>query len=168
MVEQAGALLLNHIVFKSTEIIICVKKCYRCKIEKELVEFNKNKRRKDGLQSHCKECHRQIDKEYYLNNKDYHRKQVQKRREAAKTTLRVWYLEYLRKNPCVDCGESDTLVLEPDHIGSDKKFNVSYIVGRGLSLQTLKDELAKCEIVCANCHRRRTIKRMPKSYRLGV
>ena len=64
---------------------------------------------------------------------------------------------YLREHPCVDCGEEDPVVLEFDHL-RDKKFPIS----KGLTdrnWQDVLDEIAKCEVVCANCHRRRTAKR---------
>ena len=68
-----------------------------------------------------------------------------------------YLVAYLRAHPCVDCGEEDPIVLEFDHL-RDKKFGIS----KGLqdrSWQSVLDEIAKCEVVCANCHRRRTAKR---------
>jgi hypothetical protein len=67
-------------------------------------------------------------------------------------------LEYFRSRPCVDCGEHDPLVLEFDHLG-DKRFTI----GRALpdrSWESLLAEIEKCEVVCANCHRRRTARRL--------
>jgi hypothetical protein len=63
-------------------------------------------------------------------------------------------IEYLREHSCVDCGEDDVMVLEFDHLG-DKEFNISGGL-RDRSLAALIAEMAKCEVVCANCHRRRT------------
>ena len=64
----------------------------------------------------------------------------------------------MRKNGCVDCGESDPVVLEFDHVVGEKLYNVANIVGTCLSLKTVKEELAKCAVRCANCHRRKTAK----------
>lgn len=62
--------------------------------------------------------------------------------------------------PCTDCGERyPSYVMEFDHVHGDKRFNLSKIVGRnssGLSFDDVADEMAKCEVVCANCHRMRT------------
>lgn len=63
-------------------------------------------------------------------------------------------MDFFADHPCVDCGETDPLVLEFDHL-RDKCFNI----GTGLRTYTwhaIVDEIAKCEVVCANCHRRRT------------
>ena len=66
-------------------------------------------------------------------------------------------VSFLREHPCVDCGESDPVVLEFDHLG-DKKFGIADGI-RNRNWQDVLDEIAKCEVVCANCHRRRTAKR---------
>jgi hypothetical protein len=63
----------------------------------------------------------------------------------------------LREHPCVDCGERDPIVPELDHL-RDKEFGI----GKGFrdrAWQSVLDEMAKCDVVCANCHRRRTAKR---------
>jgi hypothetical protein len=69
---------------------------------------------------------------------------------------RELYLNYLLIHPCVDCGESDPVVLEADHV-RDKSYDVSRMI-QGWSWNRILQELKKCEIVCANCHRRRTAK----------
>jgi hypothetical protein len=61
----------------------------------------------------------------------------------------------LLRSCCVDCGLSDLVVLEFDHV-VNKHANVTQLARRGCSLDCLKREIAKCEIRCANCHRRRT------------
>jgi hypothetical protein len=66
--------------------------------------------------------------------------------------------DLLLRSACVDCGLSDLVVLEFDHI-ADKKGSVPLLARRGSSLAKLKEEIVKCEIRCANCHRRRTAKR---------
>jgi len=66
-------------------------------------------------------------------------------------------LDFLAEHPCVDCGESDPIVLEFDHRG-DKLFNVSYGL-RDRNWAAVLAEMEKCDVVCANCHRRRTAAR---------
>lgn len=66
----------------------------------------------------------------------------------------VW--DYLKNHSCVDCGESDILVLQFDHRDPrTKRFNLSNASSR-YSLEEVMEEIAKCDVVCANCHCRRT------------
>jgi hypothetical protein len=72
-------------------------------------------------------------------------------------------LGYFATHPCADCGESDPIVLEFDHLG-DKLFNI----GEALTYrnwESILAEIEKCEVVCANCHRRRT-KRNQRAMRI--
>jgi len=59
----------------------------------------------------------------------------------------------------MDCNNSDYRVLEFDHVNGKKINNVSTMVSCGWSLDSIKNEINKCEIVCANCHRIRTFSR---------
>ena len=45
--------------------------CNKCKIEKSLVEFSKDKSKKDGLQSKCRSCANQYKKQYHIDNPEY-------------------------------------------------------------------------------------------------
>jgi hypothetical protein len=67
-------------------------------------------------------------------------------------------LEYFKSNPCVDCGESDPLVLEFDHL-KDKLFDIGAALP-DRNWEALLAEIEKCDVVCANCHRRRTARRL--------
>jgi hypothetical protein len=65
----------------------------------------------------------------------------------------------LKANPCVDCGETDPIILEFDHITNDKHFNISDATRHGYGMKKLIAEIAKCEVRCANCHRKKTYER---------
>lgn len=58
---------------------------------------------------------------------------------------------------CVDCGERDERCLDLDHVRGTKVKNVSEMLG--CSVPRLLEEIAKCEVRCANCHRKRTVER---------
>jgi len=73
-------------------------------------------------------------------------------------TGQIWINDYLLKHPCVDCGEADPVVLEFDHI-VQLKTNRDVTSMMLYSIQKILSEIAKCEVVCANCHTRRTAKR---------
>ena len=66
-------------------------------------------------------------------------------------------IEYFKAHPCCDCGETDPVVLEFDHL-RDKAFEITAKLVT-YRWQRILDEIDKCEVVCANCHRRRTAKR---------
>ena len=133
-----------------------MKTCSRCKKEKLLSEFNfKIKAR--GLYSYqCRECSRYYIKSHYNNNRTYYLLKAKKRNQKIRDEARTYIWNYLTKHPCLDCSEKDPVVLEFDHT-RDKLFTISS-VGRNRSLLQIKEEVKKCEIRCANCHRRKTAK----------
>lgn len=67
-------------------------------------------------------------------------------------------LLYLDEHPCVDCGESDPIVLDFDHIRGTKTASVSYLLGSSMSWDRVQKEIDKCVVRCANCHRKKTAK----------
>ena len=95
---------------------------------------------------------------WYQKNKKRHLEVVAARRRQITKTNNEFYKEYLLTHACVDCGETDPLTLEFDHL-TTKFSEVSHMIAGGYSLQAIKREIAKCEVVCANCHSRRTHKR---------
>jgi hypothetical protein len=65
---------------------------------------------------------------------------------------------YLAAHPCVDCGEADPVVLDFDHVdGKSMAISAGLI---GWSIARIIQEIRKCEVRCANCHRRRTAKQL--------
>ncbi len=132
-----------------------MKQCYKCKTEKELSEFHKNSSRKDGHQNYCKICAKVRNHEYYARTPE---RNPQRRASAEKSRERnrAYSLAWLSSHPCVDCGESDPVVLEYDHVSGDKLDNISVMVAKGVGLDLLITEIGKCEVRCANCHRRVT------------
>ncbi len=130
-----------------------MKNCGSCKELKESSEFYKNKLKKDGLGSYCKKCNTLWIKQRYQENKSYYDEKNRLGRERNKKYL----LDYLKSHPCIDCGEKDPVVLEFDHL-SDKKYVICTMVTNICSLKTIQDEINKCEVRCANCHRRKTAK----------
>ena len=59
--------------------------------------------------------------------------------------------------PCLDCGKRyPPYVMHFDHVKGEKKFNLSQAAAKATGLAKVLEEIAKCEIVCANCHAERT------------
>jgi hypothetical protein len=82
-------------------------------------------------------------------------KEAQKR---IRERNRQFIIDYLNKNPCINCGIRDIRVLEFDHVYPEtKKFNVSRMVSsQHHSIASIKKEIEKCQVLCANCHRIKT------------
>jgi len=131
--------------------------CTHCSVDLPDTEFYHNKGRVGRC---CKGCYRVLQRDFYQRNRAAELARTKKNRKRRSFEVRVKYLEYLRQHPCVDCGESDPVVLDADHVGDNKTWNVSQLVGRGrFSWDRAITELAKCEIRCSNCHRKKTAKR---------
>lgn len=127
------------------------KTCFKCKLEKQTEKFSKNKGRPDGLSGQCKECHSVMRKNHYENNK----KKIYSQVNAKKKEYQKWILT-LKNKPCVDCKiKYPYYVMDFDHL-EDKEFNISHATRHGYGKEKVLREIAKCELVCANCHRERT------------
>lgn len=66
-------------------------------------------------------------------------------------------IEYFKKNPCVDCGDTRPVVLEFDHRDpKTKEYNVAELLQNAYPWEKIKKEIDKCDVRCANCHQRKT------------
>lgn len=100
---------------------------------------------------------REASRRYYEANKDKMKERAKSVTIRRRTELRRMILGHLLEHPCVDCGESDPIVLEFDHRDpAEKSFNIGDGVGRAYGTERIKAEITKCDVRCANCHRRRT------------
>jgi hypothetical protein len=99
---------------------------------------------------------REYAREYYRKNKGD--ATAGRKRRCSRRDLSLEIDEYLRTHPCVDCGETDPLVLDFDHRdGVEKLETIAYLRARG-NREVLLREIDKCEVRCSNCHSRRTAK----------
>jgi hypothetical protein len=73
-----------------------------------------------------------------------------------KQRARDYVADYLSTHPCVDCGESDPIVLTFDHVRGEKSNDIANMIGAGRVLETIAAEIEKCEVRCFNCHAIRT------------
>lgn len=135
------------------------KVCVACNLPKDLEkDFAKRASSKDGRQSFCKQCQSDYGKGYYQNNTEDIKKRTAPRRDGHKAALKSLMVDYLLTHPCLDCGEDDIVVLDFDHVTGNKRFNISDAMRKGLSLEAVQQEISKCIVRCANCHRRKTAK----------
>ena len=135
------------------------KTCIKCGEIKDITEFNKNKRNSDGYNNTCRVCTRARSNQYYTENKE---KCIKDTSERKKTNIKInqqKMLDYFKENPCIGCGESDPIVLEFDHKDGVKKTKgVGKMILENYSWARVEEEIGKCDVRCANCHRRRTAK----------
>lgn len=137
--------------------VTSTKFCTTCDTEKPLSEFN---RKGDAYQSKCRLCQREWYAEYYKNNpKEKARLIANRADERERNRL---FIRQAKSVPCMDCKKSfPYYVMDFDHRDPEvKDFNVGPMVAV-LSLEKIKKEVAKCDVVCANCHRERTFGPIP-------
>ena len=125
-----------------------VKLCRWCEQEKDESCFAKNKAKKDGLQAYCRSCKKEMDSKYYSSNKDLQLRRVNEKYHADKT----WVDSIKEKSGCVVCGEKDAACLDFHHCAG-KDYAISSML-RSYSRESILLEIAKCVVICANCHRK--------------
>jgi hypothetical protein len=135
------------------------KVCTKCKLEKEVKDnFS---RKGQGYQSNCKPC----QSERFRTWRDKRTKEElelhYKRRDENKQVNMINLLAYLKENPCYKCGETDPVVLEFDHRDrTTKSYDIGAMVNQTTKWETIMKEISKCDVLCANCHRRKTASQM--------
>lgn len=128
--------------------------CNVCSEEKPLSEYHKAGN-SSGHQYTCKPCAIARNREHYQANKARLREGMKGRVERIRAMVNG-----LKAHPCMDCGGTfPPVCMDFDHVEGEKFDGVSRMVRRGFSEDRILAEVAKCELVCANCHRIRTASR---------
>src|ERR1044071_2376164 len=134
-----------------------LKTCSNCKIEKPLDDFPPSKGIPNG-HSRCRPCKQEYDRLYHANRDASKKKIKQDKQNLREKQLRQFIWNYKLTHPCIDCGNSNPIVLEFDHNDGVIKVNDICSMAKGYSLVRIEAEIAKCVVRCANCHRIRTHK----------
>lgn len=130
-----------------------MKLCVRCKTNEVLIISSTKE------YSYCGDCKRLYDRNYYAKNQTKQRESRRINVRKIKIIRKNFIKDFLSTHPCVDCGEKDPIVLEFDHKDPETKlFNIGDATRSGYSIASIKEEIDKCEVRCANCHRRKTKK----------
>ena len=132
-----------------------LRRCGRCQAVKPVSDFNPKANGK--WQGYCKTCHAAWKQEYYQKNRAKYIERALSQKAKLREVLRV-----AKNRACQDCGRwFPPYVLDFDHReGEVKLFNVSSLnAHRWSSVRQVQEEIAKCDLVCANCHRERTHQR---------
>jgi len=130
---------------------MCEKQCSVCRKDKDVESFPFKYKAKGIRHYTCRECWVVIRKASYEANKqstfDRNKKNSQK--------TRAWYLEYKLKLNCERCPEKHPACLDFHHTNPLEKDNdVASMIHGNHSIAALKREIAKCVVLCANCHRK--------------
>jgi hypothetical protein len=147
--EVANALL-------GTQAVPELLSCPKCRQDKTPSEFGRSKGRSTGRQLWCRACKATYDQDLYRSSPARKRSiQAKNKTRAIENAKRVFL--YLLAHPCQDCGEEDPVVLEFDHVSGEKLSAITNMVrGGAYRWDTIAEEIEKCVVRCANCHRRRT------------
>jgi len=136
------------------------RRCIDCLETKNKEEFAWRRRSVGTRKARCKSCDSLWRASYYEENKNI----FFERNKRQFSKLRALITEAKNK-PCMDCGVSyPYYVMDLDHRDSTTKIDkVSHLVFSG-SENIVKNEIAKCDVVCANCHRIRTFTKQEKTH----
>jgi hypothetical protein len=129
-------------------------RCARCRLRKPPEAFNWRRRERAQRDTYCRACRAEYKHEHYSANKQRYVNQAASSKRKLQAERMTFLIEYLRSRGCLDCGETDPLVLEFDHRGA-KAFNVCSALN-GRRWETVLSEIEKCDVRCTNCHRPRT------------
>jgi len=133
-----------------------MKICTVCKIEKEETAFNWKNKANNKRQSSCRQCTKeQVDgtrknADGTIKTKYSYPLQVKQR----KYIIRQWFNEKKSKLSCMLCGFSHPAVLDFHHRDPlSKTLEISKMVDHGFAYDKIEQEIAKCDVLCSNCHR---------------
>lgn len=132
------------------------KVCTKCQNKKDLLLFPARKRSKDGRSSWCRACYKANWEKRYRENHELYRNSHNTSRNKLREQNARKVFEYLKQNPCTNCGESNPVVLEFDHRDrTDKIESISNLINNS-SWKRIETEIKKCDVLCANCHRKKS------------
>lgn len=145
-----------------------IKECSECGNVKQLVAFATYKtrfgeRRRRGVCKQCRDARAKQNsdaleqfryrQEYNSKHADRRHKQQNARRLVAKTFVD----KYKSSKSCVDCGVFfPPVAMDFDHVRGGKEMNIATMVSGAYKLELIIEEIKKCDLVCACCHRIRT------------
>ncbi len=102
----------------------------------------------------CRKANRDLHKIWRENNREKSRTITKKSSEKKRDVIRAG-----KNKPCADCGKSyPYYVMEYDHVRGRKEHDLTRM--RCFALSKILEEMAKCDVVCSNCHAERSFVRL--------
>lgn len=128
-----------------------LRKCVGCCEELSKESFSWKNKQKGTLQSRCKSCYNTYNREHYAKSD---KQPVIDRSNRNNKKLWQRYKDWKLTQQCCICGESSPECLDLHHVDpAIKDGNIGDIVSK-YNWQKVLAEIAKCVVVCANCHRK--------------
>jgi hypothetical protein len=130
------------------------RRCAICGESKPLDQFNAKVKHADRTiyDAYCRPCRSEYRRQHYQANKKQYYQRVRERERRIKAIV-----EAAKARPCVDCGiQYAPWKMDFDHVSGKKVERVSQLAHQKGSIRLIRAEIAKCELVCAHCHRDRT------------
>jgi len=128
------------------------KKCPRC--ERTLGLSNYATRRNGQPASYCRDCQREVSRQHYVDNREEcNRKRLERQRKQRKKLKEL--RDEMKRVPCTLCGEEHpSWAMDFDHRDPTlKDFSIGQASSVGWSKTRFLEEIKKCDVVCALCHR---------------
>jgi hypothetical protein len=163
---QGGSWLNRHVPGSSEPVsnvhVGDTKKCTGCGLERPIAEYVIKDKETGRRGTRCRACRSAYGKRHYARNRDQYiarSKARPDRHRHERMTYWSWLMNYLASHPCVDCGAAEPVLLQFDHRDGTMKVDTVGSMLHRASWTTLLNEIAKCDVRCANCHRIRTAER---------
>ena len=128
--------------------------CSQCHLLKSKLEFNFKNKSLDLRHSYCRECGKIFTRNHYKKSKEsYLKRNLRSYGKRRKIVVEA------KQHPCADCGvQYPYYVMDFDHRENEiKSFPLNRV--NNATVKVILAEMAKCDLVCANCHRERTHQR---------
>lgn len=137
------------------------KLCRKCGVTKDLVaDFNRSADSPSGRRGTCRRCDARRNRARYVAGGRELYEEKKQTIETRRREIITRIYRYLLSHPCVGCGEADPIVLDFDHVRGEKLAGVSQLVSWARKWEVILAEIEKCDVRCANCHRRKTAKQL--------
>jgi hypothetical protein len=128
-------------------MMIDAKRCTKCGEYKPLTGFSPDRRKKgDGRQAHCKDCHREYAARWRARPE---KAEILAQQRALRRSRQEWIWAEKSK-PCERCGNTyHPVAMQFDHLPGEVK---SFEITPSRSIEANRAEMAKCQLLCSNCH----------------
>jgi hypothetical protein len=134
--------------------------CFECKKELPIEWFGRRSDHPEKPASRCHLCESIYQAKWFQNHFLEQKEKIFANKAVYKEKSRNYIISYKEERGCYDCRKKwPAHVLDFDHIKGDKKATIGSMPGR-YSLELIIAEIAKCEVICARCHRYRTHARL--------